>query len=39
MIRRNYFMEIKNILYKRHKVNELFDHPRYKDRKMTDEEM
>ena len=38
LIRRNYFKEIRNVLYARHDVESIFNHPRYAGRKLSEEE-
>ena len=38
LIRRNYFKEIQNLFYERHNVEEIFNHPRYLNKKLDEED-
>ena len=38
LMRRNYFLKIQQILYDRHNVENFYDHPRYRNRKLEEED-
>ena len=38
LMRRNYFLKIQETLYERHKVEEFYSHPRYRNRKLEEED-
>ena len=38
LMRRNYFSKIQQTLYERHNVNTIYDHPRYKNKKLDEQD-